>query len=107
MDHPATPQLKICVAVLGERGVHRVDSRLDALDRGVRLVDVHLDDEFELVIGGNVGSALQLSHGADKRQFFGETKRAAIQAGRLKAGPRLAKDQRPYRRVGPEASEPA
>ena len=65
------------------------------------------DDEFEPVIGGNIGSALELSHGADKRQFFGETKRAAIQAGRLKAGPRLAKDQRPYRCVGPEASEPA
>jgi hypothetical protein len=44
---------------------------VDALDRGVRLVDVHLDDEFELVVVSHakfvLASCLELEISAERR----------------------------------------
>ena len=39
------------------RLLHAGQVGVDALDRGVRLVEVHLDDEFHLVIVGHVRMA--------------------------------------------------
>ncbi|MDP3000001.1 MAG: hypothetical protein Q8N47_21125 [Bryobacterales bacterium] len=91
-DRDAIDPGRGATAGLGSRLLCAGQAGVEAIDRRVPLGHVDFDDEFELVIGGHVGSALQLSHGADKRQFFGETKQAAIQAGRLKAGSGLAKD---------------
>ena len=38
---------------VGRRLLDAGQAGVDALDRSVRLVDVHLDDEFELVVVGH------------------------------------------------------
>ena len=43
---------------LRRRLLHAGQARVDALDRSVRLVDVHLDDEFKIIVVGHLQQPL-------------------------------------------------